>query len=140
MTRFEMFGAVRRDMELGEYREFAPESGVFPNALEEARYDRRGLLNVVDALLDELDAAYLAPDAGLRAAAQRLCDAIADEAAVMGLARSGLPQGWRAEMDASDARLCALQDTRTALDGRERPHNHRAALAQPAEPEAGTDE
>lgn len=63
--------------------------------------------------------------------AQRLVDAIGDEAAVQGLRRDGHPQGWKAEMDAADATLCALQDTRTALDGRDRPHTHvlaRAAL------------
>lgn len=65
-------------------------------------------------------------DEVLREAAQRLCDAIAHEAAVKGLARDGFPQGWKAEMDAESATLCALQDTRTALDGRERPHQHAA--------------
>ena len=60
----------------------------------------------------------------LREAAQRLCDAIADEAAVKGLDRDGFPQGWKALWDAETATLCALQDTRTALDGRKRPHQH----------------
>jgi len=63
----------------------------------------------------------------LREAAQRLCDAIADEAAVHGLRRHGFSQGWEAEMNVENATLCALQDTRTALDGRPRPHRHVAA-------------
>jgi hypothetical protein len=61
-------------------------------------------------------------------AAQRLVDAIADREAVFGLARDGISHGWKAEMDAEDAFLCALLDTRTALDGQERPHVHAGAL------------
>lgn len=56
----------------------------------------------------------------LRRAADRLQDAIAVRAAVGNDALFG----WKARMDAEDALLCALQDTRTALDGRERPHRH----------------
>ena len=68
---------------------------------------------------------------GLRKAAQRLCDAYADKAAVDGLTQSGHITDWHESAKADDAFLCALQDTRTALDGRERPHRHvpaRAAL------------
>jgi hypothetical protein len=80
-----------------------------------------GVLDIIDAWerRERVD-----PDPGLREAAQRLVDAIADEAAVKGLARAGMPQGWKAEMDAESALLCALQDTRTALDGRDRSHQH----------------
>lgn len=75
------------------------------------------------------------PDApGLRDAAQRLVDASANKAAVDGLYASG-HVGWKEQMDADDAFLCALQDTRTALDGRERPHRH-AALAREETPDA----
>lgn len=70
---------------------------------------------------------------GLHQIAQRLVDAIATKAATDGLRRDGYSQGWKAEMDADDAELCALQDMRTALDGRDRPHRHVVA----AVPEKG---
>lgn len=74
MTRFEMFGAVNRDAAWG-LREFAPESGVIPDDLSAAAYDRRGLLNVVASLLDRLAATPIsseAPSAGVTSEAPRL--------------------------------------------------------------------
>lgn len=88
---------------------------------DDAAYQLGALLNFT-----KKEAAGLPDVSTLREAAQRLCDAIADHAAITGL---GL--GWKAEMDADDARLCALQDTRTALDGRERPHRHVALGGTP---------
>ncbi len=72
--------------------------------------------------VESLKAAY----ERLREAADRLQDAIGTKAAVDGLKQDGLA-GGKQVMAADDALLCALQDTRTALDGRERPHRHSPA-------------
>lgn len=73
-------------------------------------------------LFDLLDAAELS--VALRETASRLEEAIGNEAAVKGLLASGHLSGWKVQMDAENETLCALQDTRTVLDGRERPHTH----------------
>ena len=55
----------------------------------------------------------------LRAAGQRLSDAIADKAAVDGIAARG-GAGWKEQMDADKEYIDALQALRTAIDGRPR--------------------
>lgn len=56
----------------------------------------------------------------LRAAATRLCAAIADKAAIEGLIGDGISIAWQRQMDVDSEYITALKATRTALDGRPR--------------------
>lgn len=57
----------------------------------------------------------------LRAAAWRLCEAIADKSAIDGLTASGHITDWREAAKADDEYSFALRALRTACDGRPRP-------------------
>lgn len=60
-------------------------------------------------------------DGVLRAAAERLSEAIAQKSAVEGLYASGIRDDWRERMAVDDEFLSALMAMRTALDGKPRP-------------------
>lgn len=74
---------------------------------------------IIEYIEKDLPSISTTGEARIRAAANRLCEAIAQQSAANGLHQSGLV-GWKEVMDAEEEFDAALKACRTALDGRPR--------------------